>query len=291
MNDKNDKTPVKAALPDEPPSMVGELNSGGRFAFRPDFGIFHLSLNRAAELVVLDMWHSGYFSDVEQPENVDDPKLIPEVVELIRSTELRLAMAVEHGRLQSSGIQRNFDESIVLEETFVKDSVLRSWLDERGVEAGDSFNDYFQTELEIAAHISDEVNYLRAAQRKGLRKFSRAEFRDFLAKVGDFEEEEGANLLATLKAVIAENESLQIRLAEERATKSTKVDRPLHPRQRRTLLTIIAALCKQAGIDLAARGAAQRVKEAAEGIGAPIDDGTIAKMLSEIPDALETRMR
>jgi hypothetical protein len=57
------------------------------------------------------------------------------------------------------------------------------------------------------------------------------------------------------------------------------------------LLTIIAALCHQANIDYTARGAAQTIKSATELSGVPIDDGTIIKVLREIPDALETRMK
>ncbi len=69
------------------------------------------------------------------------------------------------------------------------------------------------------------------------------------------------------------------------------VDRPLHIRQRRTLLTIIAALCNAASIDYTERGASQRIKSKTELVGVPIDEGTIIKFLKEIPDALETRMK
>ncbi|MEK8090295.1 hypothetical protein [Thermithiobacillus plumbiphilus] len=60
---------------------------------------------------------------------------------------------------------------------------------------------------------------------------------------------------------------------------------------RRTLLTIIAAVFQHSKIDYNARGAAQRIKEMTEALGAPIDDGTIAKVLREIDDALESRMK
>jgi len=69
------------------------------------------------------------------------------------------------------------------------------------------------------------------------------------------------------------------------------VDRPLRTRERRTLLTIIAALCKHSDINYEIRGAAQRIKNATELLGAPIDDGTIEKVIKEIPDALETRTK
>lgn len=70
-----------------------------------------------------------------------------------------------------------------------------------------------------------------------------------------------------------------------------KADRPLTTRQRKTCLTIIAALCPSAKIDPQARGASQRIKELTESLGVPVDDETIRTLLSEIPDALEARMK
>lgn len=71
----------------------------------------------------------------------------------------------------------------------------------------------------------------------------------------------------------------------------SKADRPLATRQRKTCLTIIAALCLSAKIDPQARGASQRIKELTESLGVPVDDETIRTLLSEIPDALEVRMK
>ncbi len=88
-----------------------------------------------------------------------------------------------------------------------------------------------------------------------------------------------------------------LREFEERITESTidpthnKADRPLTTRQRKTCLTIIAALCLSAKIDPEARGASQRIKELTESLGVPVDDETIRTLLSEIPDALEARMK
>ena len=70
-----------------------------------------------------------------------------------------------------------------------------------------------------------------------------------------------------------------------------KSDKPLTTRQRKTFLIIIAALCSSAKIDPQARGASQRIKELTESLGVPVDDETIRTLLSEIPDALETRMK
>jgi hypothetical protein len=62
-------------------------------------------------------------------------------------------------------------------------------------------------------------------------------------------------------------------------------------RSRRTLLTIVASLCSSQGLDVGARGTSQRIKELTEKIGAPVDDETIRKILSAIPDAIESRAK
>ena len=105
------------------------------------------------------------------------------------------------------------------------------------------------------------------------------------------EGERTADMQLVLKEKDREIFRLKDKLALSQSEQPAKVDRPLHTRQRRTLLTIIAALCDAAGIDYKERGAAQRIKSNTELVGAPIDDGTILKLLEEIPDALETRMK
>lgn len=70
-----------------------------------------------------------------------------------------------------------------------------------------------------------------------------------------------------------------------------KAERPVSTSQRRTLLTIIAALCDYSEIDPQARGAGQRIAEMTQKTGAPITAETIKKYLDEIPDATESRMK
>jgi len=70
-----------------------------------------------------------------------------------------------------------------------------------------------------------------------------------------------------------------------------KEDKPLGTKERRTLLTIIAALCKKAKIDPNQRGAAQTIMALTEELGAKVSDDTIKNYLDQIPDALESRMK
>ena len=59
-----------------------------------------------------------------------------------------------------------------------------------------------------------------------------------------------------------------------------------------TLLVLIAALAKECGIDVSARGAAARIRGATELLGAHVSEDTIKnRVLGAIPDALEKRSK
>jgi len=73
--------------------------------------------------------------------------------------------------------------------------------------------------------------------------------------------------------------------------KRQSIDSPVPTRMRRTYLTIMASLCKRCGINYQDRGASQRIKEATEVFGFPVDDGTIQAILKEVPEALEARTK
>ncbi|MBN8448560.1 MAG: protein kinase [Candidatus Accumulibacter sp.] len=112
----------------------------------------------------------------------------------------------------------------------------------------------------------------------------------------------------TFRALQADRDALNVRLEKaadtfrnmkqeldaikgERDSLRAMVDKAMTTRQRRTLLTVIAAMCKHEGLDAQARGVAQRIMEMTDDLGAHVDDGTIQTMLKEIPDALEARMK
>lgn len=73
--------------------------------------------------------------------------------------------------------------------------------------------------------------------------------------------------------------------------KPETAERPLAPRERRSLLIIIAALCDYSDIKHQERGAASQIARLTEEIGATVTNDTIRKALNQIPDALETRMK
>jgi hypothetical protein len=69
-------------------------------------------------------------------------------------------------------------------------------------------------------------------------------------------------------------------------------DVPLGKRERDTLLTIIAALCKEAGININTPSkAGDLIQSLTDDLGAPVAKRTIEEHLKKIPDALATRMK
>jgi hypothetical protein len=74
--------------------------------------------------------------------------------------------------------------------------------------------------------------------------------------------------------------------------KSADCDKPLEKRERDTLLTIIAVVCKEAGLDYKkhAKTAGMLVSSAAE-MDISIGETTIEGHLKRIPDALASRMK
>jgi hypothetical protein len=69
-------------------------------------------------------------------------------------------------------------------------------------------------------------------------------------------------------------------------------EKPLETKERNTLLTIIAVLCKEAKLDYkAAAKTAGFIQSTAAGMGVSIGETTIENHLKKIPDALGTRMK
>jgi len=68
-------------------------------------------------------------------------------------------------------------------------------------------------------------------------------------------------------------------------------DKPLSTVERKTLLTIIAALCHYSAIRHQERGTAKQIEKLTVDIGTHVTDETILKFLKQIPNALETRMK
>ena len=68
-----------------------------------------------------------------------------------------------------------------------------------------------------------------------------------------------------------------------------KSDRPLKSKERNSLLVLIAALCREQGIDCNQRGVATSIELMTQKLGTPLTDDTIRKILSQVENAIESR--
>ncbi len=292
------------------------------------FGLWSHSLPEAAQLVAIDMFYSGELGELEldfEPESEHDPQLISALSKTIKEIQSKLTNSISLGNLEAEHVQRDMDERIVEDKTYVAHGSLCEWLEARGVQCGDIMKEWESDEADILGFILDEITKCRIAQTEGRRVLRDIIFADMRGRTAS--EEEAEKNMARFEAARKEGVDIATVIAEinNEARESTitnfddlylswkdKVDtidrltkkirelqsggneRPtpvMTVRSRRTLLTIIASVCKRASIDVGSRGASQRIKEATEDVGAPVSADTIKAILGEIPDALEARMK
>ena len=89
-----------------------------------------------------------------------------------------------------------------------------------------------------------------------------------------------------------DSQNLKMTHLERRSNHAAGDSRPLLTTERNTLLTIIAALAKQAKIDIKEAGkSAQYISGLTDELGANVSKRAIEDHLKKIPGALEVRMK
>lgn len=261
----------------------------------PYFGIFTMSIVEAAERVVLDMWFSGDFSNIKEPDDwdnsVDDPRLKMLLANEIAKFKIKLQIAVDSGKLEPVKITRNLDELLIPEKTYITYQNLYKWLLDRGYECSDTLKAWIDSEMDIAIHLCEELAYLRSININGKYEFESFSFHGSIAKNDNINQEIATDVVAAYKALVIENKYLEEQLARTTFNTPAHVDRPIERRERRSLLIVIAALCKQLKIDTAGRDTTGLIVKLTEFIGIKISDDSIRQYLSEVPEALQSRMK
>lgn len=259
----------------------------------PHFGIFHYSLTDAALLGALDMWSAGAVPDVpaegweddEGPhDDIDDPQIRAALEPLRAELASALIRSAESGHLAVEVRGRNRQtSSLIPERTFVELHDFVDWLEVHGHERGDFIADIEETLADDPWRVASEVAEDRARLRLGeygARPPAQGRSLADLSVEG---------LKQELQAKRLHIVHLEQQLDVARGGRST--EKRLSTRERRTLHTVIAALCKKAGIDPTARGAAMAIESATAELGVPVGDDSIRSILKAIPDALESRTR
>ncbi len=207
-----------------------------------DFGLLMLNIQEAAELIACDMWASGEI-EVEVLDDFCGSLLAPEVkdalTDVISDFVTRLTNAIEMGRLDSECVTRDFDENIIPTETFIGFAPLEEWLDERGYNFGEAFEEWYDAENDIANSVVDELIWLRSVKdtTKG-----RVLMVGFTGNHGFINESSHSELLTAYKSAVLENQHLRERLAKAESRQQENTDEPISPKHRRSLLKLISAL-------------------------------------------------
>lgn len=124
---------------------------------------------------------------------------------------------------------------------------------------------------------------IASACEKGLIRYSRNDGKDF---------QDAALSLANRGILTVERESFDAWVMENFEDESPLPEKPLGTNERRTLLVIIAALCREAGLDWRkGKGAPANIVRLTEQLGTPISEDTIRKQLNMIDDAIEARQK
>lgn len=124
---------------------------------RPNFGVYHLSLVQAGELVAKCLWFRGELrADVPQKETyrLNDPDLSAALAGKAKGLTSKLVKAIEARTLRAASVRRDIDDQVDPDLTWVKVSTLIIWLEERGTEVGEVFySDYLDLEDELAQRV------------------------------------------------------------------------------------------------------------------------------------------
>jgi hypothetical protein len=250
-----------------------------------------LSITEAAKLVSLDRQFSGLIPGMKTPRDSEgDPGSSSQFVPLgkyIKDVENQLCQLIDSGKLKPNSVKRSLDDKLIPEQTVINFNALCVWLTEHGHEPGKILSDYMDKESWILSRIEDEVAYLR-----GVKNWQNSpNCQDIIGKLSQqnkLEEASPSDLASGFKTAVIEME----RLKKEVSTVSaelTDLDRPGWPRERRTMLTIMAALCRLAKVKYAERGEAKKIELESEEMGAPVTDDTIRKYFEQIQKTVKIK--
>jgi len=254
-----------------------------------DFGIFSTPLRELAKLIALELFYQGKidapgFSN-EWNQDVSNPRFQKALSGHADKYESALIESIERNEIKAEWLRRNIENgSIDPENTLLHTEQFQKFLDifglhDVGIESDMPVRELIDSEGSLFSHIIDYIVALRAPDESIDNDWLEEE----KAKYGEQPE--------LLESLLMEN----FRLREEAASRS-KVDqqeeKPIATRERNTLLAIIAALAKEAGVDLSRPAkAGELIAKLTEQIGARVDHYTVEQKIKQIQDAIESRSK
>lgn len=262
-----------------------------------DYGLLALPIDELSMLLaidllserVIDIPNAEKLLEQEYDEKDQYKPLIEALQPKIKDLENKITNAIEKGEIKAIYASRHFDtENIDTSNTLVKFDEFDKFLEIYGLA---KYIIWHEDESQLGARYDKEANiayevveHIRVKKRFIDTAIQTGEIEELRKKVIDEPE--------MLTKIIQENLyfNAQKYLGEEKRTDSSK---PLIAmRERETLLIIISALAKEAGIDTTKISKAGVIIESlTQQLGSTVSATTIERHLKQIPEALERRAK
>lgn len=269
----------------------------GLYSALPNAGILHYSLVDAAQILAIDLWLSGDIDGLTGQEwegNHYHPKAREAIAPTMESMLDALIADVEADRLKAvvlaqslPGAKRPPAPSFLPDQTFVHVDDLPDWMERYGMGPG-------QVLYDLADSGWATVRALAKSVAQNRESYLVPALSNDPPSPGD----PVAYLNEELRVARSQIKTLERQIASLKKTGPTSFGSQAGPsasasadtNKRRTLLTVIAALCKKADIDLQ-RGAATKIASAVSALGATVGEDAIRAILKDIPEAVDSRSR
>jgi hypothetical protein len=195
-----------------------------------NFGLFHLNIDDAAELICRILYFEGQINvkriNEDEIDSIFSLKLTKLLGKEIQKYKQILCKAIDAKTLKTVRILRDIEENIIPLSTIIKCDDLIDWLEDRNVHIrGDWYEDFLQRELQIA---EDVQTYIQAKRIKTLAKYNST-------SVNNETDKEKIERL--------EAENIRLRNTFLNSEKpNIKQHKPLHVKERETLLKLVIGM-------------------------------------------------
>lgn len=249
-----------------------------------DFGVFHLNIIKAAELIVKILCLEGQL-ETELPEKegdgyytLSDPALDKLLIKEIDKYKKFLISGIEKGTLQASHILLNSDETVNSDKTYLKVETLIEWLDQRSIHiVGDWYEEYQKNEEAVAEAAIRAISIKREMIKRNISKTKFSSIHERMTVLEKLVEDLQAEKMASWRS------GFQVAESHKSPVK------PLHTKERETLLRMIIGMATDGyGFNpkLPRSPIPKEIADLLTAKGLPLDPDTVRKWLKEAADLL-----
>lgn len=253
-----------------------------------NYGLYSITIKEVSKFIAYEQFYDGKFSlngfDSENEYSLDNKKFVKALNVHINKVENLIVACIERRDVKVTLMTRDFNTGLInTEKTLISVDEVSKVFELYEIPYGQEgfpFSDFLDKEIDLFANV---IQYI--ARNKELSdKVDKSEFKEKVHELIDDEDK--------IESMIIENYNLSSENKMLKNLKATNSDKPLSLREKNTLLTIIAALASQIGLDISMTSkTGELISRYTQQLGAFVDGETIANKLKQIPDAIERRSK